>query len=124
MLRHINRLVSDYDVTVVLSTATQPALPNLCQTPREIIPHTASLYEQLKRTNIVFPKEMNLPRDWPSLAAELVEHEQVLCIVNTRPDCYALWKEMPKGTIHLSALMCGAASFTNHRRYQRAVASW
>ncbi|MBU1745077.1 MAG: CRISPR-associated endonuclease Cas3'', partial [Proteobacteria bacterium] len=94
----LNRLVSDYDTTVVLSTATQPALPNLCQTPREIISHTASLYEQLKRTNIVFPKDMNLPRDWPSLAAELVEHEQVLCIVNTRPDCYALWKEMPKGT--------------------------
>ena len=104
----LNRLVSDYDATVVLSTATQPALPNLCQTPREIIPHTVSLYEQLKRTNIVFPKDMNLPRDWPSLAAELVEHEQVLCIVNTRPDCYALWKEMPTGTIHLSALMCGA----------------
>lgn len=104
----LNRLVSDYDTTVVLSTATQPALPNLCQTPREIIPHTASLYEKLKRTNIVFPKDMNLPRDWPSLAADLVKHEQVLCIVNTRPDCYALWKEMPKGTIHLSALMCGA----------------
>jgi CRISPR-associated endonuclease/helicase Cas3 len=51
---------------------------------------------------------MNLPRDWPSLAAELVEYEQVLCIVNTRTDCYALWKEMLKGTIHLSALMCGA----------------
>jgi CRISPR-associated endonuclease/helicase Cas3 len=104
----INRLVSDYDATVVLSTATQPALPNLCQNPREIIPHIASLYEQLKRTNIAFPKDMNLPRDWPSLAAELVEHEQVLCIVNTRSDCYALWKEMPKGTLHLSALMCGA----------------
>lgn len=104
----INRLVSDYDATVVLSTATQPALPNLCQTPREIILHTVSLYEKLKRTNIVFPKDMNLPRDWPSLAAELVDHEQVLCIVNTRSDCYALWKEMPKGTIHLSALMCGA----------------
>ncbi|MBI4632976.1 MAG: CRISPR-associated endonuclease Cas3'' [Deltaproteobacteria bacterium] len=104
----LNRLVSDYDATVVLSTATQPALPNLCQPPREIIPPTASLYEQLKRTNIVFPKAMSMPRDWTSLAAELVEHDQVLCIVNTRPDCYALWKEMPKGTIHLSALMCGA----------------
>ena len=104
----LNRLVSDYDVTVVLSTATQPSLPNLCQSPREIIPHPVSLYEQLKRTNIIFPKEMNMPRDWPSLAAELVEHKQVLCIVNTRPDCHALWEEMPKGTIHLSALMCGA----------------
>jgi CRISPR-associated endonuclease/helicase Cas3 len=104
----INRLVSDYNVTVVLSTATQPALPNLCQPPREIVPNTASLYRQLKRTNIVFPEDINLPKDWPALAAELAEHEQVLCVVNTRPDCHALWKEMPKGTIHLSALMCGA----------------
>ncbi|MCX5819255.1 MAG: CRISPR-associated endonuclease Cas3'' [Deltaproteobacteria bacterium] len=104
----INRLVSDYDATVVLATATQPALPNLCQTPREIIPNPPALYKKLRRTKILFPTEMNLHRDWASLAAELVGQEQVLCIVNTRPDCHALWKEMPKGTIHLSALMCGA----------------
>ncbi|MFA6412806.1 MAG: CRISPR-associated endonuclease Cas3'' [Syntrophales bacterium] len=103
----LNRLISDYGVTVVLSTATQPALPNLCQAPREIIPHPASLYERLKRTNIIFPDDINQPRDWPSLAAELAGHDQVLCVVNTRPDCHALWKEMPEGTIHLSALMCG-----------------
>ncbi len=32
---------------------------------------------------------------------------QVLCVVNTRRDCYDLYKLMPEGTIHLSALMCG-----------------
>lgn len=106
----LNRLISDYHVTVLLSTATQPALPNLCQSPCEIIPDVASLYAQLKRTNITFPQKekMNFSRDWPSLATELAQHEQVLCIVNTRPDCHALWMEMPEGTIHLSALMCGA----------------
>lgn len=104
----LNRLVSDYKVTVVLSTATQPALPNLCQPPHEITPEPKKLYMQLKRTEIVFPKNMNEPCDWPTLSAELTQHEQVLCIVNTRKDCYELWQEMPKGTIHLSALMCGA----------------
>jgi CRISPR-associated endonuclease/helicase Cas3 len=104
----LNRLISDYKVTVVLSTATQPALPNLCQTLREIIPQPESLYEQLKRTHILFPDDMNQPCDWPSLAAELAVYEQVLCVVNTRKDCHALWKEMPGGTFHLSALMCGA----------------
>lgn len=104
----LNRLISDYKVTVVLSTATQPALPNLCQTPREIIPQPESLYEQLKRTHILFPGDMNQPRDWSSLAAELAVYEQVLCVVNTRKDCHALWKEMPGGTFHLSALMCGS----------------
>jgi CRISPR-associated endonuclease/helicase Cas3 len=83
-------------------------LPSLCKTPREIIPDTPALYNKLKRTNILFPKEMSTPRDWPSLAAELATEDQVLCIVNTRRDCHALWKEMPQGTIHLSALMCGA----------------
>jgi len=103
----INRLVTDYGVTVMLSTATQPALPALCQKPREIIPKPAQLYAQLKRTNILFPENLNEPRDWPSLACELAEYEQVLCIVNTRTDCHSLWKEMPEGKIHLSALMCG-----------------
>ena len=103
----LNRLVSDYGVTVVISTATQPALPDLCQFPREIIPDPGLLYEQLKRTNILFPENLNEPSDWPSLADELAQQEQVLCIVNTRADCHDLWRLMPTGTIHLSALMCG-----------------
>jgi len=103
----LNRLILDYKVTVVLSTATQPALPDLCQSPDEIIPDVRSLYYQLQRTKITFPDDMNSPQDWPSLASELVQYDQVLCVVNTRPDCYSLWKEMPEGTIHLSALMCG-----------------
>jgi CRISPR-associated endonuclease/helicase Cas3 len=104
----LNRLISDYNVTVVLATATQPSLPNLCRPPREIIPDVGALYNQLKRTVIVFPEVMNQPVDWSTLAAELVLYDQVLCIVNTRPDCHALWSEMPEGTTHLSALMCGA----------------
>jgi len=104
----LNRLVSDYCVTILLSTATQPALPNLCQNPHPIIPNVASLYAQLKRTEIIFPDDMNCPSDWAFLAAELAQYDQVLCIVNSRPDCHKLWVEMPEGTIHLSALMCGA----------------
>lgn len=104
----LNRLVADYGVTVVLSTATQPALPNLDQIPREIIPDPASLYKTLKRTDIRFPDDINNRTDWPTLATELAAHPQVLCIVNRRQDCYELWKAMPPETIHLSALMCGA----------------
>jgi CRISPR-associated endonuclease/helicase Cas3 len=104
----LNRLVSDYKTTVVLSTATQPTLPSLVQPAREIVPNPASIFTQLKRTNINFPEDVNRPQDWPALAEELVNYEQVLCIVNTRKDCHSLWQEMPKGTTHLSALMCGA----------------
>ncbi|OYT68490.1 MAG: CRISPR-associated helicase/endonuclease Cas3, partial [Chloracidobacterium sp. CP2_5A] len=42
------------------------------------------------------------------LARQLQQHDQVLCVVNSRRDCHDLFKLMPTGTIHLSALMCGA----------------
>jgi CRISPR-associated endonuclease/helicase Cas3 len=47
------------------------------------------------------------PTDWETVAEELRQHEQALCVVNTRRDCYDLFRLMPEGTIHLSALMCG-----------------
>ena len=104
----LNRLVSDYRVTVVLSTATQPALDRyLERPPREIIPNPSSLFGELQRTSIRFPENLDRPTDWPTLAAELQKHQQVLCIVNRRRDCFDLWKAMPEDTIHLSALMCG-----------------
>ncbi|HPD31084.1 MAG TPA: CRISPR-associated endonuclease Cas3'' [Phycisphaerae bacterium] len=111
-------LTRDYGVSVVLSTATQPAIPDplkpVCAgepTPllqaREIIPDPASLYDRLARTRISFPSDLEAQCDWTSLAAELCRHRQVLCIVNRRQDCRELHRLMPPGTIHLSALMCG-----------------
>jgi CRISPR-associated endonuclease/helicase Cas3 len=50
---------------------------------------------------------LNAPIAWEALAEKLQTHDQVLCIVNTRKDCHDLYKLMPEGTIHLSALMCG-----------------
>jgi CRISPR-associated endonuclease/helicase Cas3 len=99
-------LVASYGVTMVLATATQPALPGVQAT--EIIPTGMNLYERLKRTEFTFPANLNQPTDWPTLAAQLQQHEQVLCVVNSRRDCHDLFHLMPTGTIHLSALMCGA----------------
>ncbi len=102
----INQLVKNFGVTMVLATATQPALPQL-ERPEEIIPRGANLYERLKRTDIRLPAGMTDRTEWTDIAARLREHEQVLCVVNTRRDCHDLFKLMPAGTIHLSALMCG-----------------
>lgn len=102
----INHLVSCFGVTLVLATATQPALPNLSAV-REIIPSKLNLYARLRRTTINLPDDWQARTTWPELAARLAEHEQVLCIVNTRRDCHDLFALMPEGTIHLSALMCG-----------------
>ena len=101
----MNRLVRNYGVTMVLSTATQPALPKV-DTPTEIIPVSMNLYGRLKRTEFNLP-DLKTRVEWADLAKRLRQHDQVLCIVNTRRDCYDLFKLMPEGTIHLSALMCG-----------------
>jgi CRISPR-associated endonuclease/helicase Cas3 len=103
----MNRLVKDYGVTMVLATATQPALRKL-DAPVEIIPPEMRLCERLKRTDIHLPQDMSRASTWEEVAARLKEHERVLCIMNTRRDCHDLFELMPAGTLHLSALMCGA----------------
>ncbi|MGV8119782.1 MAG: CRISPR-associated helicase Cas3' [Candidatus Xenobiia bacterium LiM19] len=102
----MNQLVKHYNVTLVLATATQPALPDI-EDFIEIVHLGSKIYHRLKRTRINIPKALNSRNEWNSIADQLKKHEQVLCIVNTRKDCYELHKLMPDGTIHLSALMCG-----------------
>jgi CRISPR-associated endonuclease/helicase Cas3 len=115
----LNLLTQHYGVTVVLSTATQPALAsreyfdarqNLrgLKDVREIIADPDDLYARLERVKVRLPNDWHLPTDWSQLAEALVTHDSVLAIVNTRKDARALWKAMPAGTLHLSALMCGA----------------
>jgi len=119
ILDTLNLLTTQYGVTVVLSTATQPALNTVknnfgrttrkgLNNVREIIADVDGLYADLERVEVQIPADFNQPTDWESLAAELCQHESVLAIVNTRKDCRELWKFMPRGTLHLSALLCGA----------------
>ena len=113
----INELTRSFGVSMVLCTATQPALDTLnkkkigvqLDTAREIIPDPNQYYESLKRVEYHFPENINEPTTWEKLAEELKQHDEVLCVVNTRRDCrelYDLMKDQP-GMIHLSALMCG-----------------
>lgn len=112
-------LTRHYGVTVVLSTATQPALStreyfdprqNIAglENVREIVADPDALYRALERVNVSLPTDMQASTDWDSLAAELSGKDSVLAIVNRRNDARALWQRMPAGTLHLSALMCGA----------------
>ncbi len=102
----IKQLVQHYGVSIVLSTATQPALPGLDDV-REIIPEAMDLYGRLKRTELILPETRTVRQSWEEIADELQQHDQVLCIVNTRRDCRVLYARKPDGTIHLSATMCG-----------------
>lgn len=104
----IHQLTANYKSTVILSTATQPALPGL-QSVREIITPERNLYNRLKRTTIEFPEDRTIRQTWQDIANKLMTHEKVLCVVNTRADCLELFNLLPEDeTIHLSASMCGA----------------
>ncbi|MCL6494506.1 MAG: CRISPR-associated helicase Cas3' [Ignavibacterium sp.] len=110
-------LVKYFGVTVVLMSATQPALvgkigrePNIIdglENVTEIIDDPDSLAKDFKRVEFIIPKDLNSPKSWYEIADELKQYEQVLCIVNTRSDCRELHKLLPDGTIHLSGFMCG-----------------
>ncbi len=113
ILHVLQELQRNYGGTLVLSTATQPALGKRdgfegLTGISEIIDDPNGLHQALKRVNVVIPDDLNGPQSWESMAARLQQHDSVLCIVNRRDDARQLWSLMPKGTVHLSALMCGA----------------
>lgn len=113
----LQELQKNYGVTLVLSTATQPALGHHqsgdyeftgLSDMVEIIDDPISLHAALKRVEVLVPVDLKTPKQWDELASELQTHPTTLCIVNRRDDCRELYQRMPEGTIHLSALMCGA----------------
>ena len=119
ILDALNLLVKHYGVTVVLCTATQPALNttdyfdasnNLrgLDKVREIIDNPDALFDALKRVDVVLPKDWNTPTPWADIAAQLAAEDCVLAIVSTRKAARELQRLLPPGTLHLSALMCGA----------------
>lgn len=116
ILEALRELQQNYGVSVVFCTATQPALgphksggfdfkgiPGIT----EIMDDPAGLHHLLKRTAIHRLRELE-PVTWLELANELRPWDSSLCIVNRRDDARTLWELMPEGTLHLSALMCGA----------------
>ena len=112
-------LTTYFGCSVVLCTATQPALIGEIGTGlakfqglenvREMVADPVALSGNLQRVVLRFHGPDRV--DWPSLSSELIRNQQVLCIVNRRQDCRDLWQELsnhPECTpVHLSALMCG-----------------
>lgn len=113
ILKALSELHKNYNVTLLLSTATQPPFGSGISSEdlenvKEIIEDTKSLHDKMKRVRVTFIKDLSDRISWEDLAGELCNHPTVLCVVNRRDDCRVLHKLMPEGTIHLSALMCGA----------------
>lgn len=123
ILDGLNRLATQYGCTVVLSTATPPALATRerfecgLRNVRPIIEDPAALSRQLNRVDYEWPAPEAPPVDWETLADHLARHERVLAVVHRRADAYRLACLLKARTdeqtvFHLSALMCPA-----HRSY-------
>ena len=110
ILEVLHQLTKRYSSSIVLCTATQPALDAKSGFPdlnaREIAPNVPELYATLKRVTYEFPTE---PWDWQRVALEIEKHPQVLCIVNTRAAARDIWQALgDTNAIHLSTHLCGA----------------
>lgn len=113
-LAALRELVTHYRCSVVLCTATQPAIDNTklrnrLNSVHEIIPDPQQYYDSLQRTHVHFIGKLT---DY-ELAVRIGAAPQVLCIVPTKPQARALFEQLTEraGTYHLSTNM-----YPEHRR--------
>ncbi len=112
----LQQLITHYGATVLLCTATQPAIRCLkgIQTPTPILENPAPYFQQLRRVEYQIDPQ---PRNWDWLAEQIAAHKQVMVVLNARPDALelidAVQDRFPQleGLYHLSTLLCPA-----HRR--------
>lgn len=104
----LRELVEHYGCTVVLCTATQPAVDDeslraRLQNVREIIAQPMRLYAGLKRTGVTFVGRLTDA----ALAGRIDSQEQALCIVGTKAQARTVFKLLAKrdGAYHLSTNM-------------------
>jgi CRISPR-associated endonuclease/helicase Cas3 len=109
-LEVLKELSCTYRTSIVLCSATQPAVQKRLDFPRglegvtEIIDDPQKLAHSLKRTEVsVLPQTHDA-----ELATQMAKYEQALCVVNTRKHAKDLYTAMKgvDGLYHLSALMC------------------
>lgn len=109
----IDELARNYGCSVVLCTATQPALcePDFnkgFENVREIAPNPAQLFEELSLVSVSHLGEL----DDEKLSERIQTNEQILTIVNNRRHAQSLFQELKEkkieGVFHLTTLMCAA----------------
>lgn len=110
-LRAMEELQQTYRSTFVFCTATQPAITwrddfrQGIQNVREIAPNVPQLFSALKRTEVTFSGPM---KD-TEIVTDLLDHNQVLVVVNTRDHARVLYESIAShdvdGAFHLSARM-------------------
>ena len=110
IMQAIKELAQNYHCSVVMCTATQPAVQTengfYCgfENVREIAPKPTALFDKLRRTTV---QHIGIQTD-TDLLAKLGEHPQILVIVNNRRHARSLYDQAKHldGTFHLTTLMC------------------
>ena len=107
----MSSLAAQFCSTIVLCTATQPALDDLLHVyapncpVTELCPQTAEEYDRFRR--VTFRRAGVWGDD--ALAEKLGGHKQALCIVNSRKAAQSIFALLPpEGSFHLSTLMAPA----------------
>lgn len=130
ILDGLRELVANYGVTLVLSTATQPALASRPETDDErgfpglpdatpiINPDAIDLRPLTSRVSFLWPsREESSHEDTPAgferwdtrrVAHELARHDRALCIVNTKKDAREIAALLGDRAIHLTTALCPA----------------
>jgi len=118
----LDQLARHYRCTVLLCTATQPALGKVFRgfLPDEIVPDPPALFRALDRVNITLPASGER-WSWEDVASEIARFRQALAIVNTRRDCRTLRALLPPGAIHLSTWQCAAHRSLLFRQIRRRL---
>ena len=110
IMQAIKELAQNYRCSVVMCTATQPAVQaengfyRGFENVREIAPKPTALFDKLRRTTV---QHIGTQTD-TDLLAKFAEHPQMLVIVNNRRHARSLYDQAKHldGTFHLTTLMC------------------
>ncbi|MBM3435161.1 MAG: CRISPR-associated helicase Cas3' [Bacteroidetes bacterium] len=127
LLDVLRELKNRYGVSFVFCSATQPAFKKTTNLKNgfgddeitEIAPNPDILYQSLQRVKYTVER-FDLPWTWQDVAQKMIEHDQVLCILNLRRQAYELLvairrnleerniKDLDESVFHLSSAMCPA----------------
>lgn len=129
VLDGLTELTENYNTTVVLSTATQPAfsssggrlrdeISDYMPEVKEIVDDPKGLFRKLKRVRYQYGNSGHKQEgeSWADIATRMSENDQAMAVTNTRDDARSLFEELTRyapreDVLHLSSNLCGA-----HRR--------
>ncbi len=110
IMQAVKELAQNYHCSVVMCTATQPAIQaehgfyRGLENTRELAPNPPELFDKLRRTTV---QHIGTQTD-AELLEKLAQHRQILIIVNNRRHARSLYDSAKQldGVSHLTTLMC------------------